>query len=93
MDPSGQVVLEFTAKWCGPCKKMKPEVSLLQEEYKDLVFQVIDIEEEEEIADQFQVSSLPTFILIKNGLIQKRIIGARLDLLKDALENVYRQRS
>jgi thioredoxin 1 len=69
-------VLYFTADWCNPCKKVKP---IVEEINKDSVtkFQMIDVDSEVELAKKFEIRSVPTFILIKNGKEIKRTTGAQ----------------
>lgn len=69
-------VLYFTADWCNPCKKVKPVV---EEINKDSVtkFQIIDVDSEMELTKKFEIRSVPTFILIKDGKEIKRTTGAQ----------------
>ena len=63
----------FTAKWCGPCQKIKPLIQKISEGSNSLTLKVymIDIDENDELVKQFQIRSVPTFYLYKN----KEIIG------------------
>jgi thioredoxin 1 len=69
-------VLYFTADWCNPCKKVKPVV---EEINKDSVtkFQIIDVDSEMELTKRFEIRSVPTFILVKDGKEVKRTTGAQ----------------
>jgi len=68
-------VFYFTADWCGPCKKVRPIVEeLIKDGYS---FQIIDVDLEKELAKNFEISSIPTFILFKNEKSIKRISGAQ----------------
>ena len=69
-------VLYFTADWCNPCKKVKP---IVEEMNKDSMtkFQMIDVDLEMELTKKFEIRSVPTFILTKNGKETKRITGAQ----------------
>lgn len=69
-------VLYFTADWCNPCQKVKP---IVEEINKDSVtkFQMIDVDSEMELTKKFEIRSVPTFILIKNGTEIKRTTGAQ----------------
>lgn len=66
----------FTADWCGPCKKVRP---LVEEINKDslLKFKIIDVDSEIDLVRSFEIKSVPTFILIKNGEIVNRTTGAK----------------
>jgi thioredoxin 1 len=69
-------VLYFTADWCNPCKKVKPIVEEINKESMTK-FQLIDVDSEMELAKKFEIRSVPTFILIKDGKEIKRTTGAQ----------------
>jgi thioredoxin 1 len=79
-------VFYFTADWCGPCKKVRPVVQeLIKDGYS---FQIIDVDIEKKLAEKFQISSVPTFILFKNEKSVKRISGAQTkNQLEDFINN------
>ena len=70
-------IFYFTADWCNPCKKTKPIVEELNREQTEANFQIIDVDIEIELAKSFQVKSVPTFILMKDGIEINRITGAQ----------------
>ena len=69
-------VLYFTADWCNPCKKVKP---IVEEMNKDSItkFEMIDVDLEMELTKKFEIRSVPTFILTKDGKEIKRTNGAQ----------------
>jgi thioredoxin 1 len=69
-------VLYFTADWCNPCKKVKPIVEEINRESSNK-FQLIDVDSEMELVKRFEIRSVPTFILLKDGIEIKRITGAQ----------------
>jgi len=70
------VLVDFFATWCGPCKMLSPLVEELAENKSDeLTVCKVDINQQEALADQFGVESVPTLILFKNGQEAKRIVG------------------
>ncbi|KAF8790160.1 Thioredoxin-2 like protein [Argiope bruennichi] len=56
------VVVDFHATWCGPCKMIAPFFQDLAEEFKDVVFLKVDVDEVEDVAGQYNVSSIPKFV-------------------------------
>lgn len=64
----GLVLVDFFATWCGPCKMLAPVLSQIAEEFKDKVkVGKVNVDEENELAIKYQISSIPTLILFKNG--------------------------
>jgi thioredoxin 1 len=80
-------VFYFTADWCNPCKKTRPVVEELKKE--GFQFQIIDVDYEQLLAKQFQVKSIPTFILLKDGKEINRTTGAKI---KEELENFINEK-
>lgn len=78
------VLVDFHATWCGPCKNISPFVDTLFEELKDkLVVLKIDVDEVEELAVEYAVNSMPTFIFIKNKVKVDQLVGANTTKLRD----------
>ena len=80
------VVVDFSATWCGPCKKIKPDFKELSHEYKDVLFMNVDVDEGDDIADKYSIESIPCFIFIKNSNEIDRLEGANIEVLKNKLE-------
>ena len=71
------VLLEFSATWCGPCQKVKPDVESLAHELQGKAEVVsIDVDEQRELAAQYKVRSIPCFVALKNGQEVARQTGA-----------------
>src|SRR5260370_20645893 len=68
------VVLGFTAPWCGPCQQMSPIVSRL--ERQGYPIRKVDVDRERDLVRQYNVDRMPTFILVIDGVEQKRVHGA-----------------
>ena len=73
---SDKVVLaDFNAQWCGPCKMLKPIIDSIADERKDVKVVSIDIDEEDELAEKYEVFSIPCVVVFKNGEEVKRSVG------------------
>ncbi len=69
------VLVEFWASWCGPCKMMGPIIDQMGEELKDVKVCKINSDEEQELASQFEIMSIPTVIAFKNGKAVGQNVG------------------
>lgn len=63
------VILDFWAEWCGPCKQFAPTFEAASEKFPDIVFAKINIEEQQELANSFQVRSIPTLVFMRDEII------------------------
>lgn len=68
-------IIDFWATWCGPCKKMKPILEEVESEF-NIVIGRIDADESADIASKYNVSSIPTIVVLEDGVPVKTIIGA-----------------
>lgn len=71
------VLLDFYADWCGPCRMVSPLVNEIAEENPQYLVGKINVDQEPELAQAFGVSSIPTLVVMKNGRIVQRSVGAR----------------
>jgi len=72
------VVVDFWAGWCRPCHVMAPIIRALAKEFEDqVVFAKVDIENNRDLATQFNIKSIPTLVLIRNGKEWDRLSGVR----------------
>lgn len=71
------VLVDFFATWCGPCKMMAPVLDEIAEEYPQYKICKVNVDEEQELAEQYNVMSIPTFIVFKNGNVVNQTLGAK----------------
>ena len=71
------VLVDFWAAWCGPCRMLAPVIEEIAEERADITVGKLNISDNPDVAAHFGVTSIPTLIFFKDGVEQKRIVGAR----------------
>lgn len=82
------VCIQFSASWCGPCKRITPDINKLALEMPRITFFYVDVDEWPEISgdEGFSISQLPTFVFCKEGReVVKRVTGANLTAVKESL--------
>lgn len=81
------VLVDFFANWCGPCKMLSPSIEKLADEHSEVKVVKVDVDQENQLAMQFQVQSIPTLIVFKNGQPVNRQLGF---MPYEALENMIK---
>uniref|UniRef100_A0A336KZF1 Thioredoxin n=1 Tax=Culicoides sonorensis TaxID=179676 RepID=A0A336KZF1_CULSO len=77
------VVVDFFATWCGPCKVIAPKLAEFAETYKDkIVVLKVDVDECEQLTERYNISSMPTFVFIKNKEAVDNFSGANAEKLE-----------
>ena len=85
INSSVPVLIDFYADWCGPCKILSPIVEEVSSQYEDVKFVKINIDSNQDIANDYMITSIPTLVYIKNGEEQNRVLGA---VDKDTVETL-----
>lgn len=79
------IVVDFAASWCAPCRFMSPILSELAKKMPGVIFLKVDVDELKSVAQEWAVEAMPTFVLMKEGKILERIVGAKKDELQLAV--------
>ncbi|KAI4320437.1 hypothetical protein MLD38_033919 [Melastoma candidum] len=80
------MVVDFAASWCGPCKLMEPTVHSLASKFPGVSFAKIDVDELSDVAREFGVQAMPTFVLMKKGKEIARVVGAKKQELESLVQ-------
>jgi len=79
-------LMDFYADWCGPCKNQDPILEELSEDYPDVEFEKVDVEADQETANEYTVRSLPTLVVENDDGVVQRFVGVtQRDDLEEAL--------
>ena len=68
-------ILDFYADWCGPCQMMRPTMEEFEKTHPEIKVTAVNIDEEEELAEKYGVSSIPCMVVLKDGEEVKREVG------------------
>ncbi len=71
------VLIDFYAAWCGPCRALSPVIDEIAQERGDVAVGKVNVDEEQALASEFGVFSIPTLVVLKGGIEVGRAVGAR----------------
>lgn len=77
LNANGTTLVDFYADWCGPCKMLSPIIEEIAEECADITVGKVNVSENNDLANKFGVSNIPTLIIFKNGKEYSRMVGFR----------------
>jgi thioredoxin 1 len=75
LEAPGTVLLDFWASWCGPCRMLSPILDQVAAEHSEIKLGKINVDEQPELAQQFDVMSIPTLVVYKNGQKVNEAVG------------------
>ena len=82
------IVIDFYADWCGPCRALGPILEEVQEEFPEIEFVKVNVDEEENLAMGFRIQSIPNVIIIKDGKMVSNSLGLKpKDAIIEWIEN------
>ncbi|XP_016972797.1 thioredoxin-2 [Drosophila rhopaloa] len=85
--PNKHILVEFYATWCGPCAMIGPRLEQLATEYSGrMIILKIDVDQNEDLAIQYEISSMPTFLIIKNRVTLIQFVGSNVDRVLTTVE-------
>ena len=85
---AGTVVVDFFSQFCGPCAQIAPKIDALATVYDNVKFYKVDVDEASDIAEENNISAMPTFHFYKNRQLMGKVIGANLGAIKRKLNDL-----
>ena len=73
-----KVLVDFYADWCGPCKMQAPIVDAIAEENSDVIVAKLNVDDVEDVAERFNIVSIPTLLIFKGGKLVKNFVGVTM---------------
>ncbi|KAL9250627.1 Thioredoxin H-type 1-like protein [Drosera capensis] len=81
MGEEGQVVVDFTASWCGPCRFIAPILADIAKKTPHVIFLKVDVDELKAVVEEWAVEAMPTFLFLKDRELKDKVVGARKEEL------------
>ena len=81
------VLLDFWASWCGPCRMVSPLLDQIAQEHPECKVGKVNVDEEQSLAAQFGIMSIPTLVVVKDGKVANQAVGV---MPKEAIEDLVK---
>lgn len=76
MQSEQPVLLDFWAPWCGPCRMVSPLIDQIADENPDVLVGKVNVDEQEALAARYEIMSIPTLLVMQNGTVTEKMVGA-----------------
>ena len=87
----GNVVVDFYADWCGPCKMLGPVLEEVSKDYNDINFVKVNVDDNEDLATEFGIMSIPCVFMMKNGEVVNKFLGSLGEkAVREHLDKAYK---
>ncbi|KTW30858.1 thioredoxin [Pneumocystis carinii B80] len=79
-------VVDFFATWCGPCRAIAPKIDELSEKYSNVAFLKVDVDQYNDLASEYGITAMPTFIFFKAGTKVAEVVGASSSKVEETIK-------
>ena len=88
LESDKKVLVDFNAKWCGPCRKLTPQLESLSSSNKSVTLVKVNVDNHSQLVKQYKVKALPTVFLFKNGAFKYSFVGIGAEHIQNLKNNL-----